>query len=209
MDYLLSHPDRVQELFLEHLQLTGLSLLIASAIALPIGLFLVRRREWQGPVIWLLSILYTIPSLALFVILIPLVGLGQDNGIIALVLYAQVVLVRNIVTGLEGVPSTVLEAGRGMGMNPLQLFFKVELPLALPVILAGLRVATLSTIGIGTIAAYVDAGGLGRLLFDGVAQNDPERIVAGAIAVSVLAVAFNTLFRLVEYYATRATHLQR
>ncbi|MGH2541189.1 MAG: ABC transporter permease [Ardenticatenaceae bacterium] len=206
MSYLLEYPDRVWELFLEHLQLTAFSLGIALAIAIPIGILLARRNSLQGPILGLLSILYTIPSLALFVILIPIFGLGVDNGVTALVIYAQVILVRNIVAGLEGVPGSVIEAARGMGMSPWQVFRKVEVPLAMPVVLAGLRVATLSTVGIGTIAAYVNAGGLGRLLFDGIQQSNPDKIIAGALAVSLLAIGINLLLRLAENRATRATH---
>ncbi|HEX8681959.1 MAG TPA: ABC transporter permease [Ardenticatenaceae bacterium] len=209
MQYLLRNPERVWMLFLEHLRLTGTTLLIALVLALPIALFITRQKRLQGPVLGLLSILYTIPSLALFVLLIPPFGLGFRNAVVALVIYAQVILVRNIVAGLESVPSSVIEAARGMGMNSWQIFYKIELPLALPVILAGLRVATLSTVGIGTIAAYVGAGGLGRLLFDGVQQGRPDRIVAGAIAVSVLAIAINTLLRFLETRATQAMHLER
>ncbi|MCB0078901.1 MAG: ABC transporter permease [Anaerolineales bacterium] len=207
LNYITRYPDRVWGYFLDHVQLTVLALAIALLIALPIGLWLSRNKRAQGPVLGLLSILYTIPSLALFVILVPLVGLGTINAVTALVIYAQVVLVRNIVTGLEGVPESVLEAGRGMGMSGAQLFRQVELPLALPVIIVGLRVATLSTIGIGTIAALVGAGGLGRLLFDGVQQNNSGKIWAGALAVSLLAIAINALLRRAESYAGRATHL--
>ncbi|MDQ4075921.1 MAG: ABC transporter permease [Chloroflexota bacterium] len=209
IDYLLRRPDEVWERFVEHLVLTGTSLAIALAVAIPIGVLLARRKALQGPVLGALAILYTIPSLALFVLLIPLFGLGIDNGITALVIYAQVILVRNIVAGLESVPSSVIEAARGMGMNAAQIFLRIEILLALPVILAGLRVATLSTVGIGTIAALVGAGGLGRLLFDGVQQNNPGKIWAGAIVASLLAVAINHLLRLAEAHATRATHLER
>lgn len=198
MRYLLRYPDRVWALFLEHLQLTGITLAVALAIALPLGVLLARRRALQGPVLGLLALLYTIPSLALLVLLIPLLGLGRDTAIVALVIYAQVILVRNIVAGLEGVPAPVVEAGRGMGMSPWQLFWQIELPLALPVMLAGLRVATLSTIAIAAVGALVGAGGLGRLLFDGVSQNNPDKIVAGALAISLLALLANLLIRLAE-----------
>ena len=205
-DYLTQYPDRVWGYFVEHLQLTLISLGIALLIAIPIGIWLSRRKGAQGPVLGLLSILYTIPSLALFVLLVPLFGLGLDNGVTALVIYAQVVLVRNIVAALEGVPASVLEAARGMGMSPQQVFRKVELPLALPVILAGLRIATLSTIGIGTIAALVGAGGLGRLLLDGVQQTNEGKIWAGALAVSALAIGINAALRYAEKRAEVATH---
>lgn len=209
MQYLLNpvNRGRILEMLSEHLQLTLYTLGIALLIAVPIGVLLTRNKTLQSPVLGVLSILYTIPSLALFVLLIPLSGLGQDTGIIALVIYAQAVLVRNIVTGLEGVPKPIIEAARGMGLNALQIFMQIELPLALPVILAGLRVATLSTIGIGSIAALVDAGGLGRLLFDGISQNNPQKIIAGAICVSALAIGANVLIRLAEGWATRSARL--
>jgi osmoprotectant transport system permease protein len=207
MQYLVRNMDRVLTLFGEHLWLTGVSLLIALVIAVPVGVLLSRKRALQGSVLGLLSILYTIPSLALFVILIPFLGLGQNNAIAALVIYAQVILVRNLVAGLEGVPAAVIESARGMGMNPLQLFVNIELPLAMPVILAGLRVATLSTIGIGAIAAFVGAGGLGRLLFEGIAQNNPDKIVTGALCLSLLAIVLNLLLSAAETRATRATRL--
>lgn len=206
MNYLRRYPDRVWILFLEHLELTVITLLISFAIALPLGVLLVRRKAWQGPILALLSILYTIPSLALFVLLIPFLGLGSETGITTLVIYAQVILVRNIITGLEEVPPSILEAARGMGMSPTQIFFRIELPLALPVILAGLRVATLSTIGIGAIAALVDAGGLGKLLFEGISQGNPDKIIAGALTISALAILTNSLIRFAESRAAHATH---
>ncbi len=184
-----------------------LTLAIAIAIALPLGVLLTRQKAVQGTVLGVLSILYTIPSLALLVMLIPFFGLGVDTGVTALVIYAQVILVRNIVTGLEGVPSSVIEAARGMGLDPWQIFWQIEVPLALPVMLAGLRVATLSTIGIGAIAALVDAGGLGELLFQGIQQNNPNKIIAGAISVSALAIGANLLIRLAEGRAVKAARL--
>src|SRR6185436_11529776 len=121
------------------------------------------------------------PSLSLLVLMIPLFGIGTTPAIIALVAYAQLVLVRNTVVGLTGLDPAIVEAARGMGMSSWQRFRQVELPLALPLILAGARLATLSIIGIGTIAAFINAGGLGRLLFEGVATGNKQKIVAGAI----------------------------
>lgn len=207
MDYLLQNPTIVFPLFLEHLRLTVITLAISIAIALPLGVWLTRQRAAQSAVLGVLSILYTIPSLALLVMLIPFFGLGVDTGVVALVIYAQVILVRNIVTGLEGVPKSVIEAARGMGLDPWQIFWQIEVPLALPVMLAGLRVATLSTIGIGAIAALVDAGGLGELLFQGIQQNNPNKIIAGAISVSALAIGANILIRLAEGRAVKAARL--
>jgi len=205
MRYLVEHPDQVLELLGQHLWLTALTLTIAFAVALPLSVLAVRFRALRGPLLGILGILYTIPSLAFFVLLIPLMGLGLRPAITALVVYAQVILVRNITVGLVEVDQAVLEAARGMGMNPWQCFWRVELPLALPLILAGIRIATLTTIGIGTIAAFINAGGLGTLLFIGVLQSNPDKIIAGAIAVSALALAANWLTRALEGRVVRAT----
>ena len=198
MRYLLNNFPLVAQLFGQHLRLTLIALAVALAIAMPVGLVLARVRWLRGPVLGVLGVIYTIPSLSLFVLLIPLLGLGPTPAIVALVAYAQLVLVRNIVVGLTGVDPAIVEAARGMGMSGWQRFSRVELPLALPLILAGLRLAALSIIGIGTIAAFINAGGLGRLLFEGVATSNPPKIVAGAVAVSLLAFLANALLRFLE-----------
>ncbi|HBY95580.1 MAG: ABC transporter permease [Ardenticatenaceae bacterium] len=202
MNYLLTNPQIVWGLFLEHLRMTGLTLVLALLIAMPLGLLLVRVKNVQGPVLGVLSVIYTIPSLSLFVLLIPVFGLGLEAALVALVAYAQVILVRNIVVGLDGIDPAIIEAARGMGMTPWQRFYRVELPLALPVILAGIRIATLSTIAIGTIASLINAGGLGELLFSGVAQGNPQKIVAGSLAVSALAAVVNLVIRWLEARAS-------
>jgi osmoprotectant transport system permease protein len=198
MRYLVEHPDIVFQLLGQHLWLTGLTLTIAFSIALPLGVLAARVPGVRGPLLGVLGILYTIPSLAFFVLLIPLMGLGLLPAVTALVVYAQVILVRNITVGLLGVDPAVLEAARGVGMSPWQAFWRVELELALPVILAGVRVAILTTIGIGSIAAFINAGGLGTLLFMGVSQNNPDKIIAGAVAVSALALVAHALIQLLE-----------
>jgi osmoprotectant transport system permease protein len=191
MDYLLNNPEVVAQRLVEHLALTLTALAIALGLALPLGLVLARLPRLRGPVLGALGVIYTIPSLSLFVLLIPLMGLGFWPAVTALVAYAQIVLVRNVLVGITSVEPAVVEAARGMGMSGWQLLAQVELPLALPLILAGTRIATLAIIGIGTIAAYINAGGLGRLLFEGVTTGNPQKIVAGALAVSLLAVAAN------------------
>lgn len=201
MRYLLENPVVVLRLLGQHLVMTGLALIIAALIALPLGVLAARRPRVRGPLFSVLGVIYTIPSLALFVLLIPIMGLGLVPAITALVAYAQVILVRNVTVGLLGVDPAVLEAARGMGMTAWQRFRGVELPLALPVILAGVRVAVLAIIGIGTIAAFINAGGLGVLLFTGVAQSFPDKIIAGAIAASALALASNAGLRALEYRA--------
>ena len=198
MSYLFSHFDEVAMRFGQHLGMTLLALAIALLIALPLGILITRIKRLERPVMAVLGILYTIPSLALLVLLIPIVGLGLKNAVIVLVIYAQVILVRNIVVGLNGVEPAVVEAARGMGMNGWQRLLRVEMPLALPIILAGIRIATVTIIGIGAVAALINAGGIGRILFDGVSQNNEQKIIAGSIAAAFLAGLANALLRLAE-----------
>lgn len=206
MRYLIEHFGEVAGRFGEHLRMTLIALVIALVIAVPIGVLITRFRRWEAPVMGLLGIFYTIPSLALLVLLIPFVGLGLDNAVIVLVLYAQVILVRNIVVGLNGVDPAIVEAARGMGMNGWQRLIRVEMPLALPVILAGIRIATVTIIGIGTVAALINAGGIGRLLFDGVSTSNPQKVIAGSIAAATLAGLANILLRVLERRAQRTIY---
>jgi osmoprotectant transport system permease protein len=195
MSYILSNPDRVWTATREHLVITFVALAIALAIALPIGVFLARRPRLYGPTIAGFSILYTIPSVSLLAMLIPVVGLGFWPTILALVVYCQAILVRNVVVGMNGVDAAVLEAARGMGLSPRQVLLRVELPLALPVILAGVRIALISTISIATVAAFFDAGGLGALIREGISQDYGAKIMAGVIAVAAIAIIAEQLLR--------------
>lgn len=204
MRYLIDNFPYVLGLIGQHLLMSGLSLAIALVIALPVGIACARVARLRHPVLGVLGVIYTIPSLSFFVLLIPFTGLGLRPTIIALVAYAQLVLVRNVVVGLTGIDPAIVEAARGMGMTAAQRLWRVELPLALPIILAGVRVAMLSIIAIGTIAAFINAGGLGLLLFDGVRSSNPEKIVAGAIAVSALAISANSILWLIEQRVFRA-----
>ena len=187
MRYLTEHPDRVLELTEQHVRIVAVTMLIAMAIGIPLGVLITRLRWLEGPVISTTGVLYTIPSLALFSILIPYTGLGASTATVALVLYSLLAIVRNTVAGIDDVPPATLDAARGMGMTGAQRLLLIELPLALPVIVAGLRLATVSTIGIATVAAAIGAGGLGRLIFDGIYRLDTDRIVAGAVVTSILA----------------------
>jgi osmoprotectant transport system permease protein len=198
MRYLIENPGQVLRLLGEQLWLTVAALTLAALIALPLGVLAARNRRARGSLLAILGIIYTIPSLALFVLLIPLLGLGFVPALIALVAYAQIILVRNVTVGLLGIDAAVLEAARGIGMTVWQCFWRVEIPLASPVILAGVRVAVLTTISIGTLAAFINAGGLGTLLFMGVSQSHPDKIIAGAIGVTALALAANALMRALE-----------
>ncbi|HEX9371515.1 MAG TPA: ABC transporter permease [Roseiflexaceae bacterium] len=202
--YLVNNIGLVAGLFVEHLRLAAIALAISLLIAIPLGWLISRVRWLRGPVLGVLGVIYTIPSLSLFVLLIPVLGLGPRTAIVALIAYAQLVLVRNVLVGLAGIEPSVIEAARGMGMNGWQRFSRVEFPLALPLILAGTRVATLSIIGIGTIAAFINGGGLGRLLFEGVSTGNRGKIVAGSIAITILALGANAILRAIERRSARA-----
>ena len=191
MAYLRDNPDRVLELTKQHVQLVAVSVLIAMVIGIPLGILVTRLRWLEGPVIGTTGVLYTLPSLALFAILIPYTGLGRTTVIVALILYSLLAIVRNTVTGIDGVPPATVDAARGMGMTGMQRLVMVELPLALPVILAGVRVATVAAVGIATVGALLGAGGLGRLIFDGIRSistpRGVDRVIAGALVASALA----------------------
>lgn len=197
-DYLIKYHQRIFELLVQHVVLSFSSVGIALLMALPLGLILSRVKWLSVPVLAVLGTIYAIPSLALFALLIPLVGLGEKPAMIALVAYSQVILVRNVMVGFQSVDPALLEAGRGMGLNSIQLFWKIQLPLALPVILGGIRIASISVIGIGTVAAWVNAGGLGVILFEGLYQNSTPKIVWGSVFVSGLAIAVNQLLMWLE-----------
>lgn len=199
LDYLIERRDFVWELTLDHLQLSITAVALALLFAIPLGVLLASVHQLEIPVLGLLSVLYTIPSLAFLALLIPVVGLGEQPALIMLAAYAQVFLVRNIVTGLRGVDPAALEAARGVGMSGRQVLTRVQLPLALPVVIAGVRIALVTTISLATIAAWVNAGGLGTLLFNGITRNNSSMVLAGAIAVTLLALAADLLLRLLEW----------
>lgn len=188
MTWLLRNYDLVLTATWEHIVLTVTSVSIAFAIALLVGIASARNRALYRVVLAVTGTFYTIPSLALFAILIPFVGLGRVPAVIGLVGYSLLALVRNIVAGIQSVPASAVEAATGMGLTRGQVLLKIELPLALPVILAGVRVVTVTVIGIGTVAAYINAGGLGSLIFAGISQMHVPKIVTGAVAASMLAV---------------------
>ncbi|HKC74956.1 MAG TPA: ABC transporter permease, partial [Chloroflexota bacterium] len=177
--YLQQHQGYVWQLTLLHLALCGEALGIALLIALPLGILISRYHALYVPIIGSFGAIYTIPSLALFALLVPQFGLTQVTALIALVVYAQFILIRNVATGLRGVDRAVIEAAAGMGMSPAQVLWKVELPLALPVIVAGLRIATVTVIAVATIATYISVHELGDILSEGVSKGDNGEIEAG------------------------------
>jgi osmoprotectant transport system permease protein len=188
--FILQNYSQVVELTLEHLWLVGISTLLAMLIGIPLGIVIAHRPRLDKPVLASANIIQTIPSLALFGFLLPVPWLGDRAdrlAICALTLYALLPLIRNTYTGIRGVDPAVVEAGRGMGLTDRQLLFQVELPLALSVILSGVRVAVVISVGLATIAAAIGAGGLGEFIFRGLAMVDNSVILAGAIPAAILA----------------------
>lgn len=191
LSFIFNNAREVLELTLQHVTLVGISMLLATAIGIPLGVLLTRRAALRRWVLGGANIIQTVPSLALFGFLIPVPvmgGIGNRTAIVALTLYALLPIIRNTYAGIGGVDRAVIEAGRGMGMTDRQLLWRVEIPLSLGVILAGVRVATVISVGIATIAAAVGAGGLGMYIFRGVGMVNNQIILAGAIPAAGLAV---------------------
>lgn len=209
MGYIIKNPGIVFGLLLEHLQMTGLAVLIAVAIALPLAL-LVSRYHWlSAPILGVLGTLYTVPSLALIILLVPIFGLNRQSVVFAMVIYAQVILVRHFLVGLQSLQPEVLEAARGMGMNSWQRWWWVQVPLILPICLIGIRLATIVAIAIAAIGAKFGAGGLGVLLFDGVSQARSDKIWVGAIAIALLAFALNGILLALEWFSSPARKIRQ
>ncbi len=199
--FLSQYGGEIATLTVEHLWLTGAAMLFATAIAVPAGIGLTRAPRWASPVIGAANVLQTIPSLAMFGFLLPLPWLGERAAriaIVALTAYALLPIVRNTYAGIRGIDPAVVEVARALGLTGTQRLFKVELPLAASFILAGLRTATVTCVGIATIAAAVGAGGLGELIFRGVASVDNRLVLAGAVPAALLALIADAGLGLLE-----------
>jgi len=200
-NFLAHYGGEIAELTVEHLWLTGAAMLFAAVLAIPAGIWLTRKPQWARPVIAVTNVLQTIPSLAMFGFLLPLPWLGERAAriaIVALAAYALLPILRNTYAGICGIDPAVLEVARAIGLTGRQRLLMVELPLAASFIFAGLRTATVTCIGIATIAAAVGAGGLGELIFRGVASVDNRLVLAGAIPAALLALAADGLLGLLE-----------
>ncbi|HTU42285.1 MAG TPA: ABC transporter permease [Candidatus Aquilonibacter sp.] len=190
--FFAENRQQILELTLEHLWLVGISTLLAILVGIPLGIMSARWPAWNKPVLGTANIIQTIPSLALFGFLLPVPWLGDRAdrlAILALTLYALLPIIRNTYTGIRGVDPAVVEAGRGMGLTTNQLLFQVELPLASSVIVSGIRIAVVISVGLATIAAAIGAGGLGEFIFRGLAMVNNQLILAGAIPAAVLALS--------------------
>ena len=206
MNFILRHPREVATLTAEHLWLVGVSMLLATIVGVPLGILLTRRPKWKAVILGSTNVIQTIPSLALFGLLLPLPWLGARAdrlAIVALALYALLPIVRNTYVGIAGISAPTREAAVAMGLTSSQLLWKLELPLALPVMLSGVRVAMVITIGVATIAAAIGAGGLGEFIFRGIAMVDNSVILAGAIPAALMALIADLSLSGVEKLLTR------
>lgn len=201
-DWIASHLPAIATRIGEHLVLAGIAVGVGTVIAFALAILALWRPPLHAPILWVTGTLYTIPSLALFALLIPFSGLSLVTAEIGLIGYTLLILVRNIVTGLRAVPADVLESATAMGHTPVQRFVRVELPIALPAIVAGIRVATVTTIGLVTVTAVIGQGGLGALILDGLILFFSTPLIVGAVLSVALAVLADAGLALAQRIAT-------
>lgn len=202
IDTFINRQSEIITAFLEHIYLAGIAMLIAIAIAVPLGIFLTRVPKIAEFVIGLTSIVQTIPSLALLGFMLPIFGIGRVPAIIALTLYALLPILRNTYTGIQGVTPSLVDAGKGMGMTSMQILRMVELPMTLPILMAGIRTATVLNIGVAALATFIGAGGLGDIIMRGLNVMDTNLILAGAIPAAVLALVIDFGLKKLEEVVT-------
>jgi osmoprotectant transport system permease protein len=197
-DWLAGHLDELAFRFGQHVELTAIAVGIGLIIAFALSLLILRSPRLEAPITWVTGTLYTIPSLALFALLVPITGLSVLTAEIGLVSYTLLILIRNIIRGIRGVPADVREAAVGMGYAPRQLLWRIEVPLALAVIIAGIRLATISTIGLVTVTALIGQGGFGFLILIGIQRFFSTELIAGAVLSVALAIAADALLVLLQ-----------
>jgi len=198
IQFFLNNSSYILEKVGEHLYLAGIAVLLACAVGIPVGFLITNNKRVASIVVGIANTIQTIPSLALFAFAISVFGIGADNAIFALFLYALLPIIKNTLIGIRNVSPTMIEAARGMGMSRAQIMFQVEVPLAISVIMGGVRIATVTAIGIATIATLIGAGGLGQLIYQGIGMMNYEMIFAGAICSAALALLADFLLGLVE-----------
>ncbi|MEW8955757.1 glycine betaine ABC transporter substrate-binding protein [Clostridium sp.] len=202
IDFMIQRKEQIFKLFLEHIQLTIIAVLVATLIGVPLGILITRYKKASKYVLGITNILQAVPSLALLGLLIPLVGIGSKPAIVMVVLYALLPIVKNTYTGLKSIDESMLEAATGIGLTKSQVLRMIQIPLALPVIMAGIRISAVTAVGSMTIAAFVGAGGLGYLVFSGVQTVDNNMILAGAIPACLLALAIDFIIGKIELAVT-------
>ena len=205
MTWFLRNWDQVLLGLYEHVVIALSALAISFALAFAVGLWAARRESVFQAALAVAGFLYTIPTLAFLALMIPIVGLGKANAIIVMVCFSLLILIRNIATGIRGAPAEVVDSARGMGMSATQILWRIEVPLALPVIVAGVRIAAVTVISVSVVAAYVGAGGLGTLIFNGISSDHTPKIWAGALTACALAVAVDLSLAALERRLLRKT----
>ncbi|MDR2864163.1 MAG: ABC transporter permease [Spirochaetaceae bacterium] len=198
IEYFLRYHRRLTDALLQHITLVGIVLIISVICAFAITFLVMHNKRLSNTVVRVFGVVYSIPSLALFAVLIPVLGIGIKTAVVVLVLYNQFLLIRNFLSGFNSVDPVIIEAASGMGMTRLQILLKITLPLSIPAIFAGIHLASVSTIGIATIAAVINAGGIGTILFDGLRTLNTVKIVWGTILAGGLAIGTNAILGLIE-----------
>jgi len=196
--FVASRSEEILGLTVQHIQITGLAVLLAIALGVPVGILISKNKKLRSPILGIANIFQTIPSLALFGLIIPLLGIGYVPSVFVLFLYALLPIIKNTFIGINSVDEAIIDAGRGMGMTSKQILTKVEIPLALPVIMGGIRISTVINIGTATIAALIGAGGLGELIFKGISMASNNMVLAGAIPTALLAIITDKVLGLFE-----------
>lgn len=191
--YFINHIDKIMELTVQHLSIVLIAMAISITLGVIVGLLITFHKGTAKVVLYIVGILMTIPSLALFSLFIPILGIGQKPAIVGLVIYTQLPIIRNVYTGFMNIDPAIVESAKGMGLSPLKIVFKIKLPLALPVIFAGIRTAVVLGIGIGAIAAYIGAGGLGVYIFHGINQANDKITIIGAVLISLMTIIADRL----------------
>lgn len=203
VEWVRTHPEILGRTVVQHVTLSGIALALAAAIGLPLGIALTRRPRLAGPVLALVNALRTVPSLALLVLMLPLLGTGAVPSVVALMLYGLPAILLNTMTGIAEVDRDIMEAAAGQGLSPGQVLRRIELPLASAVTLAGIRTAAVQIVSAGTLAVFIGGGGLGELISSGMGLLDIPQLVAGALAVALLAAATEGAFAAAEWLVAR------
>lgn len=198
VNYLMRRQEQVWSIFVDHLAMSLAAIVVAIIVGVSLGIIIANKRQWAGPVVAAANVVQTIPALALFALLMPVIGIGNKAGVVAVTLYAILPILKNTYTGITDVDQNVVEAGRGLGMTTGQLLFKVQLPLAVPVMMAGVRTAAVLTVSLVTLVALIGGGGLGKVIYSGINKVDNTEIMAGALLAAGLAIITDILLGIIE-----------
>lgn len=196
--FFIDRFDTIMELTLEHMIMVLVAMIISIIVGVLIGILITFNKKVANVVINIAEVLMTIPSLALFAVLIPIFHIGATPAIIGLVLYTQLPIIRNVYTGIKNISPFIIESAKGMGMSEMKIMFKIKLPLAFPILITGVRTAVVMGVGMGAIASYVGAGGLGDYIFQGIQRTNDKMVVIGAIMISLLAIIMDRLLYFIQ-----------